>query len=126
MIISEIILILIPLILLGKIIVRLVSSIRTHHRTMNGIKDWSEFNQVLLLWSDEIKDTKIRTEYLNFVLDRSLGSNCLNEASINGVDLLSYNIPEIKQEIIVRFSDHIPSLKQEIREEKINKILENG
>jgi hypothetical protein len=37
--------------------------------------------------------------------------------------LEEYNI--LKQEIIEKFVNHIPSLKQELREEKLNKIL-NG
>ena len=71
-----------------------------------------EFNQTLINWADEISDLYIKHEYLHF---------CASEISKGFKNENNRN--RIRKEVIDKFIDHIPSLKQEIREEKINKIL---
>lgn len=71
-----------------------------------------EFSQKLINWASEISDVYIKHEYLHF---------CASEISRGFKNETNRN--RIKNEVIDKFIDHIPSLKQEIREEKINKIL---
>lgn len=62
---------------------------------INKMKDWSKFHKQLLEWSEEILDQEVKKEYL---------LHCVSLISSNG-------------------SMNIEGLKQEVRETRINKIL---
>jgi hypothetical protein len=78
------------------------------------IDHWSIFNQTLIDWGEEISDIHMKHEYIHF---------CASEMSIRLKEKETNHNMRIKKEVIDKFINHIPSLKQEVREEKINKIL---
>ena len=81
---------------------------------MKAISDWSDFNKQTLEWADEIKDEEVKNLYLNFLFEKiSLYTN----------DNFEFDINKSKQEIIDRFGKHIPSILIEVRDEKIDEIL---
>jgi hypothetical protein len=92
---------------------------RKREQQLDIIDHWSDFrykiiNQTLIDWGEEISDIHIKHEYTHF---------CASEISRGFKN--EDGIREFRKEIIDKFIDHIPSLKQELREEKLNKIL-NG
>lgn len=106
--------------LLFKTIFGFLYSMRNHRKRMSRLNEWSNFNQKMIKWSEEIQDMKIKVEYLEFCTERvlKLDYNTMEKIA-NGKDCLS----DVRNEIIKKYSNHIPSLKQELREEKLNKIF---
>lgn len=82
------------------------------------MKDWSKLHKELLDWSEEITDKDVKKEYLLYCIDIISTNGSLNIESLKDID-----IDKTKNDIIKKFSNHIPSLKQEVRENRINKIL---
>ncbi len=103
---------LIPVVILICLSFKMYLNSRKREQQLDIIDHWYEFNQKLIKWADEISDIYIKHEYLHF---------CASEISRGYKNETNHN--RIKKEAIDKFIDHIPSLKQEIREEKINKIL---
>ena len=93
-----------------------------HKKYITSIEQLSNFNKKVIKWSEEIQDELIRHEYLHFCTNRMFNFDKI-AGETKTFRLEEYNI--LKQEIIEKFVNHIPSLKQELREEKLNKIL-NG
>ena len=116
----------IPLIASLKLMYEIYYSFNRNKKIQTQMDEWSKFNEDLLLWGEEIKTPSIKNEYLHFCID-SLTIISQNDLihSIKGEDNFweIRNIRPIKEEIIRKYSDHIPSLKQEVRDKKINKIL---
>ena len=82
------------------------------------MKDWSKFHKQLLEWSEEILDQEVKKEYLLHCVSILSDNNNINIEGLKNMD-----IDKAKGDIIKKFSNHIPSLKQEVRETRINKIL---
>lgn len=116
--IFSIIITIIPLFFLVKIIVSVIFTTKKFKSNSKKLDEWSEFNRKLLSWGDEIVDKSIKQQYLEFCIDKIMGVKNLDITTITNMD-----IDNLKQEVIRRYSNHIPSLKQELRERKINKIL---
>ena len=89
-----------------------------HKEYITNIEQLSNFNKKVIKWSEEIQDELIRHEYLHFCTNRMFKIDKIT-GEISRFD--EYHI--LEQEIIEKFINHIPSLKQELREEKLNKIL---
>jgi len=84
-----------------------------------NIDKFSNTHEKVIKWAEEIQDELIKHEYLHFCTNKMF-----NFDKIKGeYRLYEYHI--LKKEIIEKFVNHIPSLKKELREEKLNKIL-NG
>ena len=91
---------------------------RKHKRKMKAISDWSDFNKQTLDWADEIKDDKVKNLLADFLFEKiSLYTND------NAAVVYEFDINKSKQEIIDKFGKHIPSLLIEVRDEKIDEIL---
>jgi len=113
---------LIPFYLFIKITYGFIVSVTTHKKRINNLNEWSEFNKTMIGWVDEIKDEKIKHEYLLFCTEKVSKLNLVSiEELASGKS--KFSASEIRKEIIEKYSKHIPSLKQELREEKLNKIL---
>lgn len=112
------ILTLIPLFFLIKTLVGVFFTTRKFRSNSKKLNEWSEFNKKLLNWGDEIVDKSVKQEYLQFCIDRIMITKSMDITSITNMDL-----DILKQEVIRRYSNHIPSLKKEVRDQKINKIL---
>lgn len=116
--IFSIILILISLFFIGKTVFGLLLSTIKFKSNSKKIDEWSEFNRKLLAWGDEIVDKSVKQKYLEFCIEKVMSVKNLDITLITNMDL-----DNLKQEVIRKYSNHIPSLKQELRERKINKIL---
>lgn len=120
----KLILIIIPVIIVVSISILIYNQaifiIRSRKRSKRMI-EWSDLNHNMMIWSQEIKDIEIKQEYLHFCIDivtRSEFSDLLDEPEKMG----KYTM-DIKEKIINKYSKHIPSLRQSVREQKINKLL---
>jgi hypothetical protein len=71
-------------------------------------------------WSKEIVDVDVRVNFIN---------HCVHNLTQTGYDRLSqdllsdWSVEEEKQKVCKEWGQHIPSLLQEIRDNKLNKIL---
>ena len=94
----------------------LISDLLSHKRGMTKLKQWSQFNQKALDWSKEIKDSRVRAEYINYITNEMLRVKSIE--SIKSTDI------EVKRfEIYSKWGSHIPSLIAEMRDEKIKRLL---
>ena len=94
----------------------------SYKKRSKKINEWSQLNNNLIIWLDEI-DIKVKQEYILFCLDKLKLSN-------ESIEVLSYeemdkHISKSKQEVIEKYSKYIPSLRQEVRDQRINKILKS-
>jgi hypothetical protein len=117
----NIIIISIGVIVITFITIEFIKIFLNHKEYITSIEQLSNFNKKVIKWSEEIKDELIRHEYLHFCTNRIFNFDKITGETKTCLE--EYNI--LKQEIIEKFVNHIPSLKQELREEKLNKIL-NG
>jgi hypothetical protein len=97
------------------VIVFLIMMIRLHYRSYLFDK-WMDFNDQMLHWALEIKNTSKKTEFLNFYT--SIKTSSPDDARKN-----YHRIKEIRKQIIEKWANDIPSLKIEIRDSKIDEIL---
>lgn len=97
-----------------------IKETRVHRRRMNKLNQWSKFHQQLMNWSREISDVSIRVDFMNFCSNQLIKQSNLNLKN-NMLD--SWDIDEEKMKIYKRWGQYIPSLLQEVREKKLNKIL---
>lgn len=74
------------------------------------MKEYTEFLNRLLSWAREPNEVKIRLEILDFI-------SCLQESNE------PKNIPKLENEVFERWGKYIPSLKSNIRNNKINLLL---
>ena len=103
-----------PIVILIYLFFKMYLNSRKREQQLDIIDHWSEFNQTLIDWGEEISDIHMKHEYIHF---------CASEMSIRLKEKETNHNMRIKKEVIDKFINHIPSLKQEVREEKINKIL---
>ena len=117
----NIIIVSIGLIAITFITIKLIKTLLYFRRSNNEFNKFPTFNKNMLAWSEEIQDELIKHEYLHFCTNKMFNID-KNTGVIKLTNRL-FEVQLLKQEIIDKFIDHIPSLKQELREEKINKIL---
>jgi hypothetical protein len=91
-----------------------------HRRRMNKLDQWSKFHQQLMDWSKEISDMSVRVDFMNFCANELIQQS--NQKLKNDM-LDNWDINEEKLKIFNHWGQHIPSLLQEVRESKLNKIL---
>lgn len=91
-----------------------------HRRRMNKLDQWSKFHQQLMDWSKEISDMAVRVEFMNFCANELIQQS--NQKLKNDM-LDNWDINEEKLKIFNQWGQYIPSLLQEVRESKLNKIL---
>ena len=109
---------LIPTLIFGNLIFQIFKILRDHRRINKRMDEYSQFNYQMLAWADEITDMSVRTDYLVFCVEEFTLKSCDFNSKIQNRDLV-----KLKNEIIEKYSNHIPSLKQEVREKKLNKLL---
>ena len=104
-----------PVVIIIYLFFKMYLNSRKREQQLDIIDHWSDFNQTLIDWGEEISDIHIKHEYTHF---------CASEISrgFKNEDNHEWD-KRIRKEVIDKFINHIPSLKQELREEKINKIL---
>ncbi len=117
-VILTITLILIPVVLIGASIFNLISSIKSNRKSTNYLCNWSKFNKEILKWGEEITDESIKRKYYEHCI-----SILTKEDKKSRLDYQVQTIPELRSEIYKLFSSHIPSIRKEIRDHKLSKIL---
>lgn len=103
----------IPLII---IIFYFFSSMIKHHRDMKELKEWSEFRKQTYEWALEISDSSIRDKYI-------LEQAYILIEDLKDRDYQKLNIEDEKIKIYLKWGKHIPSLLQDMRENKLNKLV---
>lgn len=88
-----------------------------HRKKMKKLDDWKQFNEKCVDWSKEIKDVYVRGEFLHHNIQRLL------EISKNQEELISFDIEVETQKIKRQYGKHIPSFLPEIRDGKVNELL---
>ncbi len=94
---------------------------RLHRKRMNKLDQWSQFHNQLMEWSSEIVDTNVRVNFMNGCVHKLISDS--NDHMLYNDMLDDWSVEEEKQKIYKEWGQHIPSLLQEMREKKLNKIL---
>ena len=99
---------------------RFIKSTRLYNKRKMKLDQWSQFHNQLIEWSNEIVDSEVKVNFINECVSRLI----LGESDRFVKDMLDdWDIDESKKNIYDKWGKHIPSLLQEIRERKLNKIL---
>ena len=89
-----------------------------HRRRIRNMKLLTEFNLQLISWSKEIKDPLAQKKFIKEEIERIIYINTASTESLENFD-----IKKEKMNIYTKWSKHIPSLLQEVRNQRLNKIL---
>ena len=120
--IVNILTLLVFLIVISKSMYNVLKDLREHRKRMNKLDQWSKFHHQLVEWSGEIVDQNVRYDFMNNCVHKLLKQS--NERLDSGIDqLVDFDLDKEKQKVFEKWGKHIPSLTQEIRENKLNKIL---
>ena len=94
-----------------------ISKIVKHKKRMKNLNQWSEFHKKLSEWALEIKDEDIKIIFISECISK------LNqtEKKIINFDEFDWNLEKMK--VYEKWGQHIPSLLQEVRQEKLNKLV---
>lgn len=95
-----------------------IYDIKKETNKYKAVSAYSKFFNGLLEYADGIIDISIRSEYMIFLLNMPMTLEVSN--SDKDIYLL---IDAYKQEINSRFGNHIPSIKKEIRNKRLEKLL---
>lgn len=101
-----------------RIIYDFVKSIIEHKKTMKDLDKWHLFHKKLMSWSDEITDNTVKKEYIQYCF--SLFLMITNKVDVPPSDAF---IEEVHQYIIDNYSHHIPSLLSEVRNNKLDELI---
>jgi len=118
--IIQVLLLLFVLSTMISVVYKFIKENRQHRKRMKKLDEWSKFHGQLMEWSKEIVDVDVRVNFIN---------HCVHNLTQTGYDRLSqdllsdWSVEEEKQKVCKEWGQHIPSLLQEIRDNKLNKIL---
>ena len=116
--IMKLIISLIPIIIIIAIAINVIRFTSKNRRDLKKIKEWGEFNSEKISYVSKISDPVVRSEYVNWCMQTTIGD--LDK-------IKSLNVKELRQELVDRFSEHIPELKtkvkRETRDKRLNEIL---
>ena len=102
------------------IVYKFIKENRKHRKYMNNLNEWSKFHEQLMAWSKEIVDVEVRVNFIN---------HCAHKLIKTGNDNLSnkllddWSLEEEKQKVCKEWGKHIPSLLQEMRDNKLNQLV---
>ena len=98
---------------------KFIVDIRLHRKRMSKLNQWSDFNKQLMEWANEITDSSVKVDFINECAHRAIqyGNDKLDKGMLD-----DWDIDESKKNICDKWGKHIPSLLQEVREKKLNKI----
>lgn len=82
---------------------------------------YSDFTKKCFSWIEEISDKSKQKELLTYYLENI----SIQESSEKEIIDKSRKIYQYRNHILKNWGDHIPSLKTEVRDLRINQILEN-
>ena len=120
--IVNILTLLVFLIVISKSMYNIIKDLREHRKRMKKLDQWSKFHHQLVEWSGEIVDQSVRYNFMNNYVHKLLKQS--SERLDSGINqLVDFDLDEEKQKVFEKWGKHIPSLTQEIRENKLNNIL---
>jgi hypothetical protein len=88
---------------------------------MRKLDQWSKFHGELMNWSKEIADANVRVDFINHCVHKLIQTG--NDKLANNNLLDDWSVEEEKQKVCKEWGQHIPSLVQEIRENKLKQLL---
>lgn len=103
--------------LLFFIIYRFTRDMAKHRKRMRKLDEWSRFNKQLTNWASEIVDVNARSEFMDECVNRLVDYR----SDYKNIDDFDWNFEKMK--IYLSWGQHIPSLLQEVREDKLNKLV---
>ncbi len=92
--------------------------IKSHKREKSGLyhKVMSEQLDLILRWSYEIANSEIKQEFTTYCIDYIYNR-------IDKTKNINNEFLKLKEEVSRKYINHIPSLKSEEREKKLNSLL---
>lgn len=103
------------------IVYKFIKENRKHSRRMKKLDQWSVFHQELMNWSKEIVDVDARVNFINQCAHKLIQTG--NDKLANNNLLDDWSVEEEKQKVCKEWGQHIPSLLQEMRDNKLKQIL---
>jgi len=103
------------------LVYKFIKENRKHRKYMNNLNEWSKFHEQLMAWSKEIVDVGVRVDFINQCAHKLIKTS--NDKLSNDNLLDNWSVEEEKQKVCKEWGQHIPSLLQEIRDNKLKKIL---
>ena len=104
------------------LLVILINTIMDHiqlNRFMKAHRKYSDFMSQCFNWMDEIPDKSKQKEFLTYYLENISAGTDKNDIIDKSLKIYQY-----KNYIIEKWGEEIPSLRAEIRDLKINQILQ--
>lgn len=122
--IVNIVILLVFLVVISKSMYNVIKDLREHRKRMKKLDQWSKFHHQLIEWSSEIVDQNVRYDFMNNFVSKLLKKSTERLDEVNGIDqLVDFDLDKEKQKVFEVWGKHIPSLTQEIRENKLNSLL---
>ena len=98
---------------------QMIKTLKIHKKREKILKEYHDFSMQVFDWIKEIKDPDKVNEILSYHISE-ISTSSLEDGLIKWK-----RISEFKTYILEHWGQDIPSLKQQIRDEKINSILDN-
>lgn len=89
-----------------------------HRRRMRKLDQWTNFHKQLTYWATEIVDKTIKDQFLSECLADIMNTKIGDEERFDQFDW-----HKEKMKVYQKWGQHIPSLLQEVRQEKLNKLV---
>jgi hypothetical protein len=103
---------------------RFIQGNRKHSKRMKKLDQWSQFHKQLMDWSNEITDPSVKVDFINECVSKLVLTSGNSIGDRFDKDMLDdWDIDESKKNICDKWGKHIPSLLQEMRDNKLNQIL---
>jgi late competence protein required for DNA uptake (superfamily II DNA/RNA helicase) len=106
------------ILLLCGTVYRMIKTNKIHKKRLKMLKEYHNFSMQVFDWIKEIKNTDKVNEVLSYHIDEIFSSS--PEDRLRKWEKIS----EFKNYIVEHWGQYIPSLKQQIRDEKIDSILD--
>lgn len=98
--------------------IKFIKETRRHNKRMTKLNEWSKFHKQLVEWASEISDVSIRQQYMSECVSKLISHNA------NNIDIIDqFSIEKEKEVIYKRWGQYIPSLLQEVRQSRLEKLL---
>jgi hypothetical protein len=94
------------------------NSLKEHKRRIKSMDSWSGIHNKVIEWSNEITDQDTKLQFLLFCADEMMKTS-----DFNSMIHFEEKRKEFENEILLKFSKHIPSLISDIRDKKLSKLL---
>jgi hypothetical protein len=115
------VLVLVFLFVMVKVLYGFIKENRKYSKRMKKLDQWSAFHGQLMDWSKEIVDVNVRVDFINNCVHKLISDS--NDHKLYNDMLDDWSVEEEKQKVCKEWGQHIPSLLQEMRDNKLKQIL---